>query len=113
VFVHESIYDEFLEKAVKAAKDRKVGDPFKEVDQGPQIDKVQFDRIMGYINRAKDMGIEPVVGGSRVSQTGFFISPTIFADLPDSAEIQQEEIFGPVMGISKWTEEEEVINRAN
>jgi len=113
VFVHESIYDEFLEKSIKAAKNRKVGDPFTEVDQGPQIDKLQFDRIMGYISRAKEMGIEPVVGGSRVSQTGFYLSPTIFADLPDSSEIQEQEIFGPVMGISKWSKEDEIINRAN
>merc|ERR1711976_915914 len=112
VFVHESIYEEFVEKAVKAAKNRKVGDPFQEVDQGPQIDKIQFERIMGYIDRARDLGIKPIVGGSRISQTGFFISPTIFTDLPDSTEIQQEEIFGPVMGISKWNKEEE-ISRAN
>merc|ERR1711924_454946 len=55
VYVHESIYDEFVEKSIKAAENRKVGDPFTEVDQGPQIDKLQFDRIMGYINRAKKL----------------------------------------------------------
>jgi len=113
VYVHESIYDEFVEKSIKAAENRKVGDPFTEVDQGPQIDRLQFERIMGYINRAKEAGIKPAVGGSRIGETGFFMKPTIFTDLPDSAEIQQEEIFGPVMGISKWSDENEIINRAN
>lgn len=113
VYAHESIYEEFVEKSIKAAKNRKVGDPFTEVDQGPQIDKLQFDRIMGYIDRAKKIGIKPATGGSRVKDVGFFVEPTIFTDLPDSAEIQQEEIFGPVMGISKWSDESDIINRAN
>jgi len=113
VYVHESIYDEFVEKAVKAAENRKVGDPFGEVDQGPQVDKLQFDRIMGYINRAKEIGIKPAIGGSRIHEVGFFVKPTIFTDLPESTEIQKEEIFGPVMGISKWTDENEIIDRAN
>lgn len=113
VLVHESIYDEFIEKAVFAAKNRKVGDPFTEVDQGPQIDKLQFERIMGYINRAKKSGMKLATGGEKAYNTGFFIQPTIFVDLPDSAEMQTEEIFGPVMGISKWSSEDEVIARSN
>jgi len=113
IFVHESIYDEFVEKAVIKAKSRKVGDPFGEVDQGPQIDKIQFERIMGYIERAKDSGMKLVSGGSRAHETGYYVEPTIFADLPDNSEIQKEEIFGPVMGITKWKNEDEVIKRAN
>lgn len=113
VFVHESMYNEFVEKAVRAAKNRKIGDPFKEVDQGPQVDKLQFDRIMGYINRAIKSGLNLATGGSRIFDKGYFIEPTIFIDVPDSCEIQQEEIFGPVMGISKWNNENEVVKRAN
>merc|ERR1719263_1242929 len=113
VYVHESIYDEFVEKAIKAANNRKVGDPFGEVDQGPQVDKIQFERIMGYIERAKSSGMKLVSGGSRAHNIGYYVEPTIFADLPDNSEIQKEEIFGPVMGITKWKNEDEVIERAN
>lgn len=113
VFVHDSVYDEFIEKAVKKAEERRVGDPFGDVDQGPQVDKLQYDRVMGYIQRAKEAGVQIATGGERVHDTGFFIKPTIMVDVPDNAEAQREEIFGPVMGVSRWSDENEVIARAN
>merc|ERR1712107_305250 len=60
VFVHESIYDEFVAKSVEKAKARSVGDPFGKVDQGPQVDKLQFDRIMSYIESGKQAGLNLV-----------------------------------------------------
>jgi aldehyde dehydrogenase (NAD+) len=113
VFVHESVYDEFVEKSVKKANERQVGDPFGTVDQGPQVDKLQFDRIMGYINEGRDSGLKLAAGGSRKFDKGFFIEPTIFVDMPDSSKLMSEEIFGPVMGITKFSDESEVIRRAN
>lgn len=113
VFVHEKVYDEFVEKSVKKANERSVGDPFGEVDQGPQVDKLQFDRIMSYINEGRNSGLNLVAGGARKFNKGYFIEPTIFADMPDSSKLMSEEIFGPVMGITKFSSESEVIRRAN
>jgi aldehyde dehydrogenase (NAD+) len=113
IFVHESIYDEFVAKSIKKAEERKVGDPFAEVDQGPQVDKIQFDRIMEYIESGKNSGLNLVTGGARAADKGYFIQPTIFADVPDDAKLQKEEIFGPVMGITKFKDEAEVLRRAN
>merc|ERR1712050_142516 len=113
VFVHESIYDEFVEKSVAKAKARSVGDPFSQVDQGPQVDQIQFDRIMSYIESGKEAGIKLAAGGARALEKGYFVQPTIFVDVPDDAKLQKEEIFGPVMGIAKFSSEEEVLRRAN
>lgn len=113
VYVHEKIYDEFVQKAKATAEARKVGDPFTEVDQGPQVDQLQFDRVMGFINRAKDSGIPLVTGGARAHDTGFYIQPTIFSDVPEDVEMWTDEIFGPVMGISKFSDEDDVVRRAN
>jgi len=113
VFVHESVYDQFVEKSVKKANERSVGDPFGEVDQGPQVDKLQFDRIMGYISEGRNTGMKVAAGGSRKFDKGYFIEPTIFVDMPDSSKLMSEEIFGPVMGITKFSSESEAIRRAN
>jgi len=113
IYVHEKIYDEFVGKVVATANARKVGDPFGECDQGPQVDQLQFDRIMGFVNRAKAGGVSCVAGGEQVGNAGYYMQPTVFADVPDSAEMFREEIFGPVMGIAKFSDEDEVIARAN
>lgn len=112
VYVHESIYDQFLEKAVAAANKRKVGDSFETVDQGPQVDQIQFDRIMAYIDHGKGQG-RVMCGGKRLGDKGFYIEPTIFADMKDDDKVMREEVFGPVMAVAKWSTEEEVIRRAN
>jgi len=114
VFVHEKIYDDFLNASIKLAEARKLGDPFTEgVDQGPQVDKLQFDRIMGYINRAKESGIPLATGGEQFGDKGFWVKPTIFHDVPDNAEMFRDEIFGPVMGIAKFSDVDDVVQRAN
>jgi len=113
VYVHESVYDEFVEKSIKKANERSVGDPFGQVDQGPQVDKLQFEKIMGYINEGKNAGLNLVAGGARLYDAGYFVEPTIFADMPDTSRLYKEEIFGPVMGISKFSDESDVIRRAN
>merc|ERR1719373_1400815 len=113
VFVHEKVYDEFLEKAVKAAKERPVGDPYSDVEQGPLVDNLQFDKVMGYIQSGIDSGATVAAGGRRMFDKGYFVEPTIFIDVKDDAQIWKEEIFGPVLGITKFSSEEEAIRRAN
>lgn len=88
-------------------------DPFGHVEQGPQVDQIQFDSIMRNIESEETEGVPIVAGGSRKFDKGYYVEPTIFVDVPDTAIIQREEIFGPVMGIAKWSEEAEVIRRAN
>jgi len=114
LFVESKCYDEFVEKSITRAKNRKVGDPFDPTtEQGPQIDQDQFDRIMGYIDTGKKQGASLLHGGKRHGDKGYFIEPTVFADVKDDMTIAQEEIFGPVMSIIKFDSVDEVIERAN
>src|ERR1700728_4208175 len=99
VFVEEKIYDEFVEKSGIRAKNRTVGDPFEpKTEQGPQVDQAQFDKVMGYIDSGRSEGATLVCGGGRVGNRGYFIQPTVFADVQDDMKIAKEEIF-----MSSWT----------
>eukprot|EP00249_Psilotum_nudum_P020551 c27753_g1_i1 orf=334-1848(+) len=114
IFVQESIYEEFLKRVTDKAKMRVVGDPFKGgVDQGPQVDQTQFDTIMDYINSGIQEGANLLTGGHRVGSRGYYIEPTIFADVQDVMKIAREEIFGPVMSVLKFKNLDDVIQRAN
>ncbi|XP_078532441.1 aldehyde dehydrogenase X, mitochondrial [Lissotriton helveticus] len=113
-FVEESIYNEFLERSVEKAKERKVGNPFElDTKQGPQVDKEQFDKILGYIKSGQKEGAKLMYGGERFGERGFFIKPTVFGDVKDDMKIAKEEVFGPVQPIFKFKKIEEVIERAN
>jgi aldehyde dehydrogenase (NAD+) len=114
VFVEEKIYQQFVEKSVARAAKRRVGDPLDPTtDQGPQVDQSQFDRIMGYIESGRTEGATLACGGERVGNRGYFIRPTVFADVRDEMKIAREEIFGPVMSVIAFKDMDEVIARAN
>jgi aldehyde dehydrogenase (NAD+) len=114
VFVEEKAYDEFVERSAARAKKRTVGDPFDpKTEQGPQVDGVQFDKVMSYIESGKKDGAKLVAGGNRSGDRGFFVEPTVFADVRDNMKIAEEEIFGPVMSIIKFKDIDEVAERAN
>ncbi len=114
VFVHRSIKDEFVDRLTQLTKNRKVGDPFaSDTEQGPQIDKAQFDKIMSYIEKGKQAGANCVSGGERVGDKGFFIQPTVFDNVTDKMAIAEDEIFGPVMSVLTFDDWEELIQRAN
>jgi len=113
-FVEESVYDKFVEKAAERAKKRTVGDPFDEkFEQGPQVDKDQMDKIMDLIESGKKDGAKLLAGGNRIGDKGYFIEPTVFADVGDDMRIAKEEIFGPVQQILKFKSVDEVVKRAN
>lgn len=113
-FVQSKIYDSFVNRAKQLAEKRKIGDPFKaDTDQGPQIDKEMFDKVMGMIQSGKDSKAKVVTGGNRIGNVGFFIESTIFSNVTDDMRIAKEEIFGPVQCILKFETLEEVIERAN
>jgi len=114
LMVEESIYDEFVERSVERANKRVVGDPFKgSTEQGPQIDEEQMKKILGYVGSGKAEGAKLLAGGNRHGDTGYFVEPTIFADVTDDMKICQEEIFGPVLSIQKFSTAEEAVARAN
>ncbi|KAF2869671.1 aldehyde dehydrogenase domain-containing protein [Massariosphaeria phaeospora] len=114
IYVQDSIYDKFIQHFKARAEANQVGDPFHEnTFQGPQVSKLQFDRIMGYIEDGKKAGATVETGGKRVGDKGFFIAPTIFSNVTEDMSIVQEEIFGPVCSISKFSTKEEVVKLAN
>ncbi|HAC64358.1 MAG TPA: betaine-aldehyde dehydrogenase [Cyanothece sp. UBA12306] len=114
LFVEEKCYDEFVAKSVERARSRRVGDPFESnTEQGPQVDQEQFNKVMSYIESGQLEGAQMLCGGSRLGDRGYFIEPTVFADVSDGMKIAQEEIFGPVMSIIKFKDLDEVIERAN
>jgi len=114
LFVEDSIHDAFVEKVVALSKGRKVGDPFDPAtDQGPQVDRAQFDKIMGYIAKGREQGATCATGGSRVGERGFFIEPTVFTNVSDEMAIARDEIFGPVLSVLRFSDVDELVRRAN
>ncbi|ODV96363.1 hypothetical protein PACTADRAFT_67808 [Pachysolen tannophilus NRRL Y-2460] len=114
VYVQESIYDE-VAKAFKAAAEAvKVGDPFENgVFQGPQTSQNQLNKILDYINIGTQEGATLISGGKRKGNKGYFVEPTIFGDVSEDMRIVKEEIFGPVVTMSKFKDVDEVIKLGN
>ncbi|KAI6100130.1 aldehyde dehydrogenase [Pisolithus sp. B1] len=114
IFVQEGICDEFLKRFTEKSRSIKVGDPFApDTFQGPQISKIQYDRIMGYIDSGKKEGAKIHLGGERHGSEGYFIQPTIFLDTNPDMRIVKEEIFGPVSVVIKFSDEEDIVRQAN
>jgi len=118
VFVQSGIYDKFLEKAVERSKKIKLGNPMDlDTQMGALISSKHLDKVMGYIDKAKNSGARLVLGGNRhkskETENGFFVEPTIFADCKDDSAHVTDEIFGPVMSILRFEDEADVIDRAN
>ena len=114
VFVEESVKEQFVDRIVERAANRKVGNPFDtSTMQGPQVDQAQFDKIMSYIEKGRSGGAACVTGGNRVGDKGFFVEPTIFDNVTDDMEIATNEIFGPVMSILSFKDLDEIIKRSN
>lgn len=92
-FVEDDIYDEFVEKSGIRAQKRTVGNPFDpNVEHGPQIDEEQMNKILEMVKSGKEQGAKLVTGGDRVGSAGYFISPTVFADVQDEMTIAREEV---------------------
>ena len=118
VFVQSEIYDEFLKLACKRSKKIKIGNPLKlDTQMGALISQDHLDKVMGYIDRAKQSNSKLLIGGNRFisdeTKNGFFVEPTIFADCSDKDPHVIDEIFGPVMSVLPFNDESEVIHRAN
>nr|XP_009933993.1 PREDICTED: retinal dehydrogenase 2 isoform X2 [Opisthocomus hoazin] len=114
IYVEESIYEEFVRRSVERAKRRVVGSPFDPTtEQGPQIDKKQYNKILELIQSGITEGAKLECGGKGLGRKGFFIEPTVFSNVTDDMRIAKEEIFGPVQEILRFKTMDEVIERAN
>ena len=118
LFVEHKVYDEFVGRVGDFGRSLRVGnglDPDTQI--GPLVSKQQLERVTGYLSVARQEGARPVAGGERLTEgpyaKGFFVPPTVFADVRDDMRIACEEIFGPVISAIPFTDVEEVIRRGN
>nr|WP_239094284.1 aldehyde dehydrogenase [Bacillus sp. B15-48] len=114
VLVHEDIYEKFIQRFTERAEQIKVGDPTEMVDIGPHANKQQLEKTLKYIEIGKKEGAKLVAGGNRPNiDKGYYVNPTVFADVDPNMRIAQEEIFGPVVSVIPFSTEEEAIQIAN
>jgi betaine-aldehyde dehydrogenase len=118
VFLHEDIHDAALERVVAKVKALRVGMPTEtDTEVGCLSSAAQFDKTMSYIRIGVEEGARIACGGRRHSDPklarGFFVEPTVFADVRDDMRIAREEIFGPVVSVLRWSDEADVVARAN
>jgi aldehyde dehydrogenase (NAD+) len=118
LLVQRSIHDQFVEKLVAFAKIAKMGNPMDINTQvGPVTNKPQFEKILNYIDIAKGEGAQPVLGGARATRpecgTGWFVEPTIFTGVNNAMRIAQEEVFGPVLAVIPFEDEDEAVAIGN
>jgi acyl-CoA reductase-like NAD-dependent aldehyde dehydrogenase len=118
LLVQESIHDLFLEKLVAFAKTARMGNPMDAGTQiGPVTNRPQFEKILDYIEIAKAEGARPVLGGGRATRPecgdGWFVEPTIFAGVHNRMRIAQEEVFGPVLAVIPFKDEDDAIAIGN
>ncbi len=115
VFVHKGIKDRFLTRLAERTAAILLGDPLDEATQmGPLVSAGQMEKVLGYMETAKAEGARLIVGGARAAlNSGYFVQPTVFADVTDEMTIAREEVFGPVMAVLDFTDEDEVVARAN
>ena len=115
VFVQKGLKDRFLARLEERSRLIRMGDPQADDTQmGPLVSQAQLEKVTGFIARAKSEGARLVTGGGRgASNDGWFVEPTVFADVTDQMEIAREEVFGPVMAVLDFETEDEVITRAN
>ncbi len=118
LLLQESIHDEFIERLLKITNAAKIGDPTDASTQiGPVATRPQFEKVMSYIDIAKKEGARCIAGGNALSGPGYgagqFVEPTIFVDVDNSMRIAQEEVFGPVLSVIKFKDEEDAIRIGN
>lgn len=118
VFVHESVHEAFVDALRERTEKMRIGDPMDpETHVGALISHDHMEKVLAYIDQGRTSGAELVSGGRRVRpdglESGFFVEPTIFDACTDDMTIVQEEIFGPVMAVLTFSDEDEVVDRAN
>jgi aldehyde dehydrogenase (NAD+) len=117
LFLHRDIHDRFLETLLAKMKTVRLGGLFDPATQmGPLVSREQLDRVLNYVDVGRQEGAKVLLGGGRASvggfEDGFYVEPTVFAG-NNSLRIAQEEIFGPVLTVIPWSDEEELVSQAN
>ncbi|MEE4120948.1 MAG: betaine-aldehyde dehydrogenase [Paracoccaceae bacterium] len=114
VFVERAAYEPFLARLAERTAAARAGDPLDEATTlGPMTSAAQLDKVMGYIAAGKAEGARLVCGGDRLDRPGWWVAPTVFADVTDDMTVAREEIFGPVMCVLPFEAEDEAVARAN
>jgi acyl-CoA reductase-like NAD-dependent aldehyde dehydrogenase len=114
IFAHHEVYDDVVAGLVERAQREILGDPFDPATtMGPLVNEVQRDRVLHYVQHGKDEGARLVAGGGRPERAGFFVEPTVFADVDNNMTIAREEIFGPVGAVVPFEDLAEAILDAN
>ncbi|WP_423821090.1 aldehyde dehydrogenase family protein [Salinisphaera sp. SPP-AMP-43] len=115
LFIHEKVYDQVVEGVAEYAHNIKLGpglDP--ETQMGPLVSRTQLERVTGYLDAGKQQGARAAAGGERGEGSGYFVKPTVLVDISDEMSVYQEEIFGPVVAATKFSNvDADLIKRAN
>jgi betaine-aldehyde dehydrogenase len=114
IYVQNEVFDSFLDRLIAVSKQVRTGDPtLPDTDMGPLVSQTQRLKVHGYVEAARQQGIKVALGGDLPEGSGFFYPPTILVDPPQTASCVQEEIFGPVLVVKRFTDEDEAIALAN
>ena len=114
IIVEDSIHDAFVEGLAKRARTLRLGNPLDSTTtMGPLISQRQMERVLGYIGAGRKEGAEAVCGGGRVGNAGYFVEPTVFTGVDETMQIAREEIFGPVVSVMRFSDEDQALHLAN
>jgi aldehyde dehydrogenase (NAD+) len=113
ILVHDDIYDEVVERLVARAESIRIGDPLETSTAMGPLSETQLNRVVGYIDIGKAEGAKIATGGTRVDGPGYYVRPTVFANVEHDMRISQEEIFGPVASVIRFKDEQDAIRLAN
>jgi acyl-CoA reductase-like NAD-dependent aldehyde dehydrogenase len=114
IFVQRDMYDNFLDQFAKATERMTLGDPLDPKTRlGPVVSKEQFDRVKGYLELGRKEGARVAIGGDTTGEIGYFVKPTLFADVNNNMRIAREEIFGPVAAAIPFKDESDAVFQGN
>jgi acyl-CoA reductase-like NAD-dependent aldehyde dehydrogenase len=114
LYIHEKIYDQFLEKLVGFVRTLKMGEGTEpDVFLGPVQNKMQYEKAKNLFSSISTDNLKAILGGSIKNSVGYFIPPTIIDNPPESSRVVQEEPFAPILPVMKWSDEADVIEKAN
>jgi len=115
VFVHSSIHDDFVERLKERTEAIRVGDPFDPDTQlGPLVTREHYEKVVRYLDTAKQSAAHHVCGGDTVDlDNGYYVSPAVFADCADDMPFVRDEVFGPLMSVLSFDDEDDAVERAN
>nr|WP_276276148.1 aldehyde dehydrogenase family protein [Halomicroarcula sp. SYNS111] len=113
LLVHEDIYEEFTDRLVDRVKALDIGPGIDDPDMGPMINESQYEKVRSYLEVGREENGEPAYGGSTLDRDGYFVGPTIFTEVENSTRLAQEEIFGPILPVIRFSSEAEAIELAN